>query len=301
VSAAGILLVEKPAGPTSHDVVARARRSLGVRRVGHFGTLDPFATGLLVLGVSAATRLAPFATSHGKTYRAEIRLGARSTTDDREGTIEPVPGAVPPDRARVEAAAARWVGDVAQVPPAYSAKHVGGERAYARARAGETVALPAVAVRIDRIDVLVYEWPDLAIDVACGRGTYVRAIARDIGEELGTGGYCEALRRTRSGPFRVEEALGWDELADPARARAALLPAEAAVQDLPAVRLDPQRARAAGQGRAIPVEEDVAAAPRVRIVGPAGFVGLGEPREGPHGAVWVQPRTILFPAGEDAR
>ena len=301
MSAAGILLVDKPAGPTSHDVVARVRRSLGVRRVGHYGTLDPFATGLLVIGVGAATRLAPFATSHGKTYRAEIRLGARSTTDDREGTIEPVPGAAAPDRARVEAAAARWVGDVAQVPPAYSAKHVGGERAYALARAGKAVALPAAAVRIDRLEVLAYAWPDLAIAVACGRGTYVRALARDIGEELGTGGYCEALRRTSSGPFRVEDALGWDELADPGRARAALLSPEAAVQDLPAVRLDPERARAAGQGRAIPVEEDVTAAPRVRIVGPAGFVGLGEPREGPHGTAWVQPRTILFPAGEDAR
>lgn len=300
MSASGILLLDKPPGPTSHDAVARARRALGVRRIGHFGTLDPFASGLLVLGVGAATRLAPFAGAHGKTYRAVVRLGGRSTTDDREGTVEPVVVAVPPDAALVAAACAGWIGEVDQVPPAFSAKHVAGERAYARARAGEIVALPPVKVVIERIDVLRYEWPDLEIEVACGPGTYVRGLARDLGEALGTGGYCEALRRTRSGPFGVEEAIGWDEVD-----AAALLPSEEAVADLPVAQLDATQARAAGQGRAILVEaaqqEDLLeGARRVRIVGPSGFVGIGEVRPGPHGASWVHPRAVLFPAGEGA-
>jgi tRNA pseudouridine55 synthase len=302
VTPRGILLLDKPVGPTSHDAVARARRALGVRRIGHFGTLDPFASGLLVLGVGAATRLAPFAAAHAKTYRAVVRLGARSTTDDREGEVTPVPAAAPPDRALVEAACARWIGEVDQVPPAFSAKHVGGERAYALARAGETVALPPVAVRIERIDIQRYAWPSLVIEVRCGPGTYLRALARDLGEALGTGGYCEELRRTRSEPFGVEAAMDWEAASDPAAARAALRPAEEAVAGLPVARLDAERARAAGQGRAVPVEPPPPEGARhVRMVGPAGFIGIGEPRPGPHHTVWVQPRAVLFPAGEGTR
>ncbi len=299
MTTSGILLVDKPVGPTSHDAVARARRSLGVRRIGHFGTLDPFASGLLVLGVGAATRLATHGSAHEKTYRAVVRLGARSSTDDTEGQIEPVEVAVAPDRASVDAAAARWVGTIPQVPPAFSAKHVDGKRAYARARAGEAVALDPVPVTIRGIAILSYRWPDLEIEVTCGRGTYVRALARDLGEELGTGGYCLALRRTRSGPYRVENALGWDDLADPERARVALRPAEEAVSDLPAVRLDAEEARAAGQGRALPVDDAPAGAKRVRIVGPHGFIGIGELHVAAD-AAWVQPRAVLFPEGENA-
>ncbi len=289
----GILLVDKPAGPTSHDAVARARRALGVRRVGHFGTLDPFASGLLVIGVGAATRLAPHASGHDKTYRAVVRLGATSTTNDSEGATQAVPGAEPPDRGRIDAACARWVGEVDQVPPAYSAKHVGGERAYRRARAGETVTLAPARVTIHLIDVVHYAWPDVELEVVCGKGTYVRALARDLGAALGTGGYCLALRRTRSGPFLVERALSWDALADTATARAALLPAEVAVADMPAVVLDADRARAAGQGRAVEAAATPADSTRVRLVGPAGFIGIGEAR-----GAWVQPRTVLFPSGE---
>lgn len=299
MTASGILLVDKPGGPTSHDAVARARRSLGVRRIGHFGTLDPFASGLLVLGVGAATRLASYGSAHEKTYRAVVRLGARSSTDDTEGRIEPADLAAPPDRVAVDAAAARWVGTIPQVPPAYSAKHVDGERAYARARAGEAVALDPVPVTIHEIEILSYRWPDLEIEVTCGRGTYVRALARDLGGELGTGGYCLTLRRTRSGPYRVEDALGWDDLAEPERARAALRPAAEAVSDLPAVHLDAEEAKAAGQGRAIPAHDAPAGAERVRIVGPHGFIGIGELRAAPD-AAWVQPRAVLFPDGEDA-
>jgi tRNA pseudouridine55 synthase len=297
----GILLVDKPPGPTSHDAVARARRTLGLRQVGHFGTLDPFASGLLVLGLGGATRLAPYVTAHSKSYRALVRLGARSTTDDADGVIEEMPVAAPPERDAVEAACARWTGRVAQVPPAYSAKRIAGQRAYARARAGEAVTLAPVDVTIERIVVVRYAWPDLDLSVECGPGTYIRALARDLGEELGTGGYCAQLRRMRVGPLAVETALSWEELADPERARGAVRPAEDAVAELPAARLDPTTARAAGQGRSVPAPGAPADARWVRLVGPMGLIGIGEPRRGAEGATWVQPRTVLYPAGERAR
>lgn len=297
---AGVLAVDKPAGPTSHDVVAVARRSLGTRRVGHFGTLDPFASGLLVLGVGPATRLAPFCVEHPKTYRATVRLGARSDTDDSEGTIEEV--AVPeiPDRSAVEKACAAWEGSVLQVPPAYSAKHVEGGRAYALARAGRAVTLEAVRVRIDSIRIERYAWPELEILVRCGPGTYLRALARDVGERLGTGGLCAILRRLASGPYRVEEALAWSALADPVAARAALKPSWTAVADLPAAALDPEDARAFSAGREIPVPADELAPGWVRVHGERGFVGIGRVETGEAGTARLRPRRVLFPDGEDS-
>jgi tRNA pseudouridine55 synthase len=298
---AGVLAVDKPAGPTSHDVVDRARRSLGTRRVGHFGTLDPFASGLLVLGIGPATRLAPFCLDHPKTYRATVRLGERSDTDDSEGTIETAPVVAPPDRAAVERACAAWVGTIEQVPPAFSAKHVDGRRAYALARAGETVALAPATVRIDAIEIERYEWPELEIVVRCGPGTYLRALARDLGEALGTWGHCAALRRLASGQFRVEDAIAWLELADPEAARAALSPAWRAVADRPEVRVDAEGQRAFAAGREITAPAaDVAALPGwVRVHGPGGFLGMGEAVEG-EGTLRLRPRRVLFLAGEDA-
>jgi tRNA pseudouridine55 synthase len=300
---AGVLAVDKPAGPTSHDVVALARRTLGTRRVGHFGTLDPFASGLLVLGVGPATRLAPFCVEHPKTYRATVRLGVRSDTDDMEGTIEEARAPAIPDLAAVEEACAAWEGSVLQVPPAYSAKHVRGGRAYALARAGRAVTLEAVRVRIDSIRIERYEWPELEILVDCGPGTYLRALARDLGEQLGTGGLCAALRRLASGPFRVEEALAWTRLAEPAAAHAALEPSWRAVADLPAVVLDAEAARAFSAGRDVPAPADAPArghAPSgwVRVHGTRGFVGIG--RVEPGAAARIRPRRVLFPDGEDA-
>jgi tRNA pseudouridine55 synthase len=302
---AGVLAVDKPAGPTSHDVVDLARRSLGTRRVGHFGTLDPFASGLLVLGVGPATRLAPFCVEHSKSYRATVRLGARSDTDDIEGTIEEAPAAPAiPDRPAVERACAAWEGSVLQVPPAYSAKRVAGARAYALARAGRAVTLQAVRVRIDSIRIERYAWPELEILVDCGPGTYVRALARDLGEQLGTGGLCAALRRLASGPFRVDEALAWNGLADPLAARAALEPSWRAVADMPAVLLDEEGARAFSAGREAAAP---AAAPAggqtppgwVRVHGPQGFVGIGRVEPGPEAAARLRPRRVLYPDGED--
>lgn len=293
---AGVLAVDKPAGPTSHDVVALARRSLGIRRVGHFGTLDPFASGLLVLGIGPATRLASFCVAHSKTYLATVRLGERSDTDDSQGSIASVPVALPPDLAAVERASAAWVGSVDQVPPAYSAKHVRGRRAYALARAGESVTLEAVAVRIDSIEVERYAWPDLEIVVRCGPGTYLRALARDLGEALGTGGHCAALRRLASGPFRVEDALGWGRLSDPAAARAALRPSWLAVAELPAATLDSAGQAAFLQGKVTCVPPGVTLpSDWVRVHGPEGFLGLAQAGIGEGGTIRLQPRRVLFP------
>ncbi|MBW3661275.1 MAG: tRNA pseudouridine(55) synthase TruB [Gemmatimonadetes bacterium] len=295
----GILLVDKPTGPTSHDVVAMVRRALNVRRVGHFGTLDPFASGLLVLGVGPATRLATFAVDHPKTYLATVRLGATSTTDDAEGEIEET-AAAPAPREAVETVCATWLGEVEQIPPAYSAKHVAGARAYALARAGEAVVLPSETVSIDRIQILRYEWPDLVIEVDCGPGTYLRALARDLGEALSTGGYCRELRRTRSGPFEVGQALDASALGEPGRAEAALLSAESAVVDRPAVELDASAAAAAANGGRVAAPDSIPPDVRwARLRGPGGFVGMAERVEG-DGRAWLQPRRILYPEGETA-
>lgn len=295
---AGVLLVDKPVGPTSHDVVGLARRSLGIRRIGHFGTLDPFASGLLVLGIGPATRLAPFCIGHAKIYRATVRLGERSDTDDSDGAIEAVSVSAPPDRLAVERACAAWVGSVRQVPPSYSAKHVGGRRAYALARAGETVTLDATSVRIDAIRIERYAWPELVIVVRCGPGTYLRALARDLGEELGTGGHCAALRRLASGPFRVEDALAWSELAGEATART-IIPAWRAVADLPAATVDADGHRAFAQGKELPVPPPAASPGWIRVHGPGGFLGLAEVQE-EGGDLRIRARRVLFPDGDAA-
>lgn len=295
---AGILAIDKPAGPTSHDVVDAVRRTLGLRRVGHFGTLDPFASGLLVLGIGPATRLAPFCVAHSKTYRATVRLGATSDTDDSSGVVREARVDAIPGRSSVEAACAAWVGSVLQVPPAYSAKHVGGRRAYARARAGETVTLDAVRVEVESIEIERYAFPDLEILVRCGPGTYVRALARDLGEELGTGGLCEALRRLASGAFMVEEAVAWSSVEDPAALRAAISDSWRAVAEFPAVHLDEVAGRAFVQGKVSRAEAPGAFPGWVRVHGPGGFVGMGEVVGGEEG-LRLRPRRVLFPKGED--
>ncbi len=290
----GVLLVDKPAGPTSHDVVAAVRRAVGTRRVGHFGTLDPFATGLLVCGVGPATRLAPFCASHDKTYAATFRLGWTSTTDDPLGELTGHPGARIPDRETIEQACRSWIGEVEQTPPAYSAKHVAGERAHALARRGEVVVLDPVAVEIRSIDIERYRYPDLDVRIDCGPGTYVRALARDLGDALGTGAYCLSLRRLRSGPFAVDRALTVEAL--PEAAARSLLSAEAAVPGLPGVRLDEAEARAVSSGRTVR-PADLPAPGWVALIGPGGFVGLGEVVDGADGRL-VRPRRILYPHGE---
>ena len=232
----GLLVVDKPQGLTSRAVVDRAQRWFPRgTRVGHTGTLDPLATGVLVLCVGMATRLTEYVQEMAKTYRAAVLLGARSDTDDAEGTITSVPVAQPLELAAVKKVLAEFIGDVAQVPPAYSAAKVTGRRAYDLARHGEEVSLSVRPVRIDAIDVLAYAYPRLEIEVRCGKGTYIRSLARDLGERLGCGGLIESLRRTHVGPFAADGALTQD--ADAATARVALLPLTAAVSELGRVTL----------------------------------------------------------------
>jgi tRNA pseudouridine55 synthase len=253
----GLLVLDKPGGLTSRAALDRvlAWFPRGTK-AGHTGTLDPLATGVLVLCLGSATRLTEYVQDMGKTYRAGVRLGARSATDDADGQVEPVPGAAPPDRSAVEEALRTFLGEISQVPPAYSAAKVAGRRAYDLARRGRDVALEARRVRIDGIDVLAYDYPRLEIEVRCGKGTYIRSLARDLGERLGCGGYVETLRRTRVGPFRAEDAVPLD--ADAAAARAKVLPVSAALDELPRVTLADAGAARLRQGQGVPADETTA-------------------------------------------
>jgi tRNA pseudouridine55 synthase len=215
----GLVVVDKAAGWTSHDVVARVRRIAGTRRVGHAGTLDPMATGVLVLGVERATKLLGHLTLTDKSYAATIRLGRDTVTDDAEG--EPTGGASAAAVTEPELAAglAALTGVIQQVPSAVSAIKIGGKRSYARVRAGEEVELAARTVTVSRLALAGWARPsadllDLDVEVDCSSGTYVRALARDLGRALGTGGHLTALRRTRVGPFTLADALTLDELAE---------------------------------------------------------------------------------------
>lgn len=236
---AGLLLVDKSEGPTSHDVVALARKTIGVRRIGHTGTLDPLATGLILLCVGWATRLAEYLTSLPKAYRGVIRLGVRTDTDDRTGTVLAThDGWQSLERDQVEAALERQLGEIEQMPPAYSAKKFAGRRAHAVARAGSSPKLASRPVTIHRLSILDFALPDVGIEVECSSGTYVRAVARDLGTSLGVGAHLAALRRLSIGGFRVEDALRLsrdsrrDDIVD------RLLPPEAAVAHLERVDID---------------------------------------------------------------
>ncbi|MGJ6981179.1 tRNA pseudouridine(55) synthase TruB [Aestuariimicrobium soli] len=205
----GIVLVDKPQGWTSHQAVGRMRRLLGTRKVGHAGTLDPMATGLLIIGVNRATRLLGHLAGHDKTYLATIRLGQSSTTDDAEGELSSVVDASGVTDAAVEAGMQRLRGAIEQVPSSVSAIKVNGQRAYALVRGGQEVALRARPVTVSRFDVLarrvVGQWCDLDVVVDCSSGTYIRALARDLGADLGVGGHLTALRRTRIGGFELPD------------------------------------------------------------------------------------------------
>jgi tRNA pseudouridine55 synthase len=256
----GILLVDKPGGMTSHDVVARARRALSVRKVGHAGTLDPMATGLLLLGVGSATRLLGHLGGHDKTYEATIRLGQATVTDDREGEVLATVPTGHLDDDAVRAALAAQTGPLRQVPSSVSAVKVAGRRSYDRVRAGETVELEPRSVTVHRLEVHRIDRPtpdlvDVDVTVECTAGTYIRAIARDAGAALGVGGHLTALRRTASGPFLVDAAAPVEDAAASlvAGGGAGFLPlARAAVAVFPQRRLTPEETVELGHGRRIP-------------------------------------------------
>jgi tRNA pseudouridine55 synthase len=208
----GLVVVDKPAGLTSHDVVARLRRILGTRKVGHAGTLDPMATGVLVCGVGRGTKLLGHLALDTKAYTATVRLGAATTTDDAEGEVVATADASQVDDAAVAAGIAELTGPILQVPSSVSAIKVDGRRAYARVRAGEEVVLPPRPVTVSAFTLLARRGPDLDVAVECSSGTYVRALARDLGSGLGVGGHLTALRRTRVGPFHLDHARTLPEL-----------------------------------------------------------------------------------------
>lgn len=248
-----VLVVDKPPGLTSHDVVARVRRITGVRRVGHAGTLDPMATGVLVLGVGRGTRLLGHLTAADKTYEATIRLGETTTTDDADGEVlDRTPTGTLTDE-RLRAAVRGFVGEIQQVPSSVSAVKVAGRRAYQLVREGQDVRLEPRPVRVSGYDVLAIraldDRRDLDVRVECSSGTYVRALARDLGAVLGVGGHLTRLRRTRSGPFAVQEARTLDQLADDP---AGMDLGTAAARVFPSVRLPADQADRVGHGRPLP-------------------------------------------------
>jgi tRNA pseudouridine55 synthase len=245
----GLVIVDKPPGLTSHDVVARLRRIARTRRVGHAGTLDPAATGVLVCGVGRATRLLGHLLLAEKEYDATIRLGLRTSTDDAEGEVLATRPAAGITDEQIAAGVASLTGEIQQVPSAVSAIKVGGVRAYARVRAGEDVELAARAVTVEGFDILARRGDELDVHVSCSSGTYIRALARDLGELLGCGGHLTALRRTRVGPFTAEAARTLEQLEQ----ELTLLPLGGAVAAMFARReVDAEAAAAIRHGRPLP-------------------------------------------------
>jgi len=285
VTGSGLILIDKPAGLTSHDVVARVRRAAGTRKVGHAGTLDPMATGLLIVGLNSSTRLLTYIVGADKEYLATIRLGAASTTDDAEGELSEAAEQEALDAVAAEAIAAgiaELTGEIEQVPSSVSAIKVDGKRAYARVRAGEQVELKARSVTVAEFELLETRREPGAIDldvrVVCSSGTYIRSLARDLGAGLGVGGHLTALRRTRVGAFHVRDAHDLATL-DPA---AVLVPAvDAATRLFERLDLTEQQAIDLTHGRRIhiadregPGGEPVAAvAPNGALVGLVEFRG----------------------------
>jgi tRNA pseudouridine55 synthase len=260
----GLLLIDKPAGITSHDVIDRVRRSLGTRKVGHAGTLDPMATGLLVIGVGRATRLLRFLADLDKTYEGTARLGVETDTLDADGDVTrmvDLPATV--TSAEIRRAMASLEGESMQRPPAYSAVKVGGRKLYEAARAGEVLEAAARRIRVRGFELVRAAGADVDFRVTCSSGTYVRVLLADVGTALGCGAHLTRLRRSAIGPFRVEEATAPDTPGTP-------LPLERAVAHLPRVDLDPEEAAAARHGR---------------ILGPAG-------RAGPYGVFSPEGRLI---------
>jgi tRNA pseudouridine55 synthase len=289
----GFLVVDKPRGWTSHDVVDAARRWLGTRRIGHLGTLDPLATGVLPLAVREATKLVPFLSTGAKAYTGEIELGAETDTLDAEGRVlRRHPGELPSE-SELRAALAGFVGEILQIPPMYSAVKHAGVPLHRLARAGQEVPRAPKKVRIDRLTLLSYAPPRARIDVHCSTGTYVRTLAADVGAALGCGGFLASLRRTRSGPFRAEDAAAVEELekeASEGRLPERLIPPVNALE-LPVVRLEDSDARRVRNGNQVTLA-GVALPPegRVAAVGPGGeLLAILEIRPGRR----LQPLRVL--------
>jgi tRNA pseudouridine55 synthase len=279
-----LVLVDKPAGITSHDVVSVARRALGERRIGHAGTLDPFATGLLVLLTGRATRVLPYVEGEPKMYDATIRWGAETDTDDATGSI--VREAEPPGMDAIERGMAALSGTIEQMPPDYSAKQVGGRRAHAAARGGAPLTLAPSVVRVHEWRVRAHRDVETDVTIVCGTGTYIRALARDLGRHTGSAAHLSALRRTRSGPFELSAATSYAALRD---GQAVLRPPRDAIPSLPAQQLSPDDAARLARGMRV---DALIAGERAALVDEHGALLAIAERSGEQ---W-QPRVVLASA-----
>jgi tRNA pseudouridine55 synthase len=297
----GVIIVAKEPGPTSHDVVGLIRRLTGARRVGHGGTLDPFAAGVLPVFLGHGTRLAEYHLGDEKEYRALIAFGARSTTDDIDGELTATDGA-PPTREAVEVALAGFRGQIEQVPPDYSAVRVAGRHAYELARHGRKPALRARAVTIAKLELTgwddsIADRPTATLELHCSAGTYVRALARDLGEALGSGGYLAALTRTASGPFQLAAAhdLAAVRLAlSKGRLKDVLLPPDTGLEHLARVTVDAAGLKALTKGQSIRSDaDDAGEQDPVLLVDGKGTLAAVARRHG----VWLQPEKVFLGPG----
>jgi tRNA pseudouridine55 synthase len=298
LSSEGVLVIDKPVGPTSHDVVARVRRALREKRIGHTGTLDPLASGVLPLVIGRATRLSSLLSAAEKEYEAGVRLGVATETYDAAGLP---PGALPPpapalDRSAVEAALTAFRGPFAQTPPPFSAKKVAGVPSYKLARRQQAPVLAAVPVATHALTVTGLDAGLLTLRMVTTPGFYVRSLAHDLGAALGCGAHLESLRRTRSGAFDLTAAVALEDVErDPQAAMARMIPLEQLVPELPALRLNARGAQKAAHGNALAVDDfaEAAAFPtgaRVRVFDPAGRL-LGLATAGPDGL--LRPSVVL--------
>jgi tRNA pseudouridine55 synthase len=290
----GILIVNKPSGLSSRTVVDRVVGLVARVKVGHAGTLDPLASGILIICVGTAVRLVELLQQPSKSYQTKIFLGARSDTLDADGLIVVEPSARAPSADEVASALDPFVGQILQTPPCYSAKKIRGRRAYHLARAGRPVELAPRMVRIDRITVLSYAWPCLELEIVCGSGTYIRSLAHDLGEALGCGGFVQTLVRTRVGPFTLEDALDAQALSS-ATIKEHLRPALDALPGMSRVALDAQQLAAISHGQSLSaadLAEPLAASGPVALVDSAGnLAGLAElDAEGKR----LHPRKVLI-------
>jgi tRNA pseudouridine55 synthase len=308
VAVDGVLVINKPAGWTSHDVVAKARKLLGVSKIGHTGTLDPAATGVLVLCLGKATRIAEYLVNTDKEYRAVLRLGAATDTQDATGNVVGRTEGALPDEAAITAAMASFVGRLQQVPPMYSAIKVKGVPLYKSARAGRTVPRSPREFTVRSLQILSIAsgadgTKDVTFDVVCSKGTYVRTLCADIGEALGVGGHLAGLERRRVGRFSIEDALSLDALAELAEREAVesrLYSTAVALTDLPALVIDEVASRSIRHGVAVPATRVVqakgawAVGESVCLLGPDGrLLAIGKVPCGPEDLGQAAPGTLI--------